>query len=252
MIKEWANPIGSYLLGIFASDGCVHRNGRYVSLGQSGPYAKEYLEQVRDLVGIGKVYTSKENPLQHTLWINNPELSSFLQSHGIVPAKSLILRPSPLWDSWVEKPAFLRGLIDGDGCLGYYRATDKCYNFVIHVVGTEDLIRTIASDFPGATKVSKIKSARNCYQIGWNGRVGLALYKRLYVDLSLPVKSAKQFKYDGLQIRPHKLTVWEQLGERAQVGLTNGRSPMQLAKDLDIPFQTIYKWIQNGKLKRPG
>jgi len=104
-----------YLVGLIASDGCLCKDGRHVDITAK---EQDFLQRIKGSLGIvNKVCiknrgTSKQ---AYRIQIANRNFYEFLLSIGLTQHKSLTLgavKVPPIY--FVD---FLRGLIDGDGCI---------------------------------------------------------------------------------------------------------------------------------------
>lgn len=104
-----------YFVGLIASDGCLIKDGRHIVLTAKDPFFLDQIRQSlaltcgvsRQIGGAGRMYCR--------LQIYSKNLYAFLLNVGLTPAKSLTLGalriPAPHFRD------FLRGVIDGDGCI---------------------------------------------------------------------------------------------------------------------------------------
>lgn len=122
------DDVSYYLLGAYITDGCIatdkHSNRKRALL-----YSKDrdWLELIRDLICPEKpVSTEKKNLHANRLTIDSIPLGNWFISKGCVPAKSLILKWPEVPDQYL--PDFIRGCIDGDGCLSFNRYIRKDRN----------------------------------------------------------------------------------------------------------------------------
>lgn len=114
----------AYIIGLFMADGCVYKNNLTISLQEND---KHILDTINSLIGSNRPlkfidYNSKNSNYsnQYCLQITNEHLVSRLKELGVVERKSLILE----YPEWLDDslfPHFLRGMIDGDGCLEWKR-----------------------------------------------------------------------------------------------------------------------------------
>lgn len=104
-----------YFVGLISSDGCLSRDGRLVTLSAKDPL---FLGRIKEVLGlpyrIGRHMGGTGSTSYH-IQISSRALHRFLLSIGLTPAKSLTLGSLAI-------PAqnfsdFLRGVIDGDGCI---------------------------------------------------------------------------------------------------------------------------------------
>lgn len=125
------NNANSYYAGLIASDGCITDNATALVFGN----------QIRDLKMIEslKKFAGYEGPMQITkdgkycrLSIHSVRMcEDIIDNFNIVPRKSLILEP-PFKLNREQSLYFVRGYIDGDGCIGYY---DKNNSLSLQIVG---------------------------------------------------------------------------------------------------------------------
>lgn len=140
-----------YLCGLIAADGCLSYNSKVISIEL----------QVRDKAVLDWMLTkvSTENFLlpaarQRKIGVPTvklsrtlPKLYDYLMDMGITPRKSLTLDVSLEGKSDEFKWYFLRGLIDGDGCVQVLRTLADCSIRVIS--GSPLFIRQLQSIFGG-------------------------------------------------------------------------------------------------------
>jgi len=104
-----------YLVGLITSDGSLSSDGRHIDI-----TAKEYefLERIKNATGItnkiGSKYGLKKQKAYH-IQIGNKNFYNFLLMVGLTPKKSLTIRSLNV--SREHFADFLRGLIDGYGCI---------------------------------------------------------------------------------------------------------------------------------------
>jgi intein/homing endonuclease len=104
-----------YLVGLITTDGCLSSDGRHIDI-TSKDY--KFLALVKDSIGInnkiGFKYNGRKQEYFH-IQIGNKNLYEFLVSIGLTPNKSLTLEKVKVPDKYFVD--FLRGIIDGDGCI---------------------------------------------------------------------------------------------------------------------------------------
>ena len=104
-----------YLIGLITSDGCLSKDGRHVDI-TSKDY--QYLSAIQTKFElpnkIGCKYNGKGKEAFH-IQISNRNFYEFLLSIGLTQNKSLTLGPLNIPAQFFND--FLRGLIDGDGCI---------------------------------------------------------------------------------------------------------------------------------------
>jgi hypothetical protein len=104
-----------YLVGLITTDGCLLSDGRHIDITSAD---KEFLAEIVASMGlinkIGVKNKGKVNQAYH-IQIANKNLYEFLLSIGLLPNKSLKLKRLSIPKEFFND--FLRGVIDGDGCL---------------------------------------------------------------------------------------------------------------------------------------
>ncbi|MFA6141976.1 MAG: hypothetical protein WC738_01615 [Candidatus Omnitrophota bacterium] len=104
-----------YLVGLITSDGCLSSDGRHIDI-----TAKEYafLEKIKVATGIGNKIGSKYGARKQRacrIQIGNKNFYNLLMLIGLRPHKSLTIGALNVSRRYYVD--FLRGLIDGDGCI---------------------------------------------------------------------------------------------------------------------------------------
>lgn len=177
-----------YLVGLITSDGSLSKDGRHIVI-----TAKDriYLEELNKLLGLKYNIGAKlrgndgyRNTFSHYLQFSDIRFYRFLLSIGLTPNKSLTIKS-------VKAPGrffrhFLRGLIDGDGCIRSWRhPQNNCEQWSLGIYsGSEDFLKWLSQkifDLYGSTgrihsnnrsvkilKFGKIDAARllkDCYRV---------------------------------------------------------------------------------------
>ena len=139
----------AYWLGFIAADGCVYKrtdnnagNFMFINIHQKD---REHLEKFREFMNsnvniidhIQNQGFSNNTPMSKII-LNSNDLVQDLIDKGIVPRKSLILKP-PKIDEQFFLP-FILGYFDGDGCLSLI---EKTHQFELSFVGTKELLTWI-------------------------------------------------------------------------------------------------------------
>ena len=84
-------PSQAWVLGLFASDGCV-RGDRHVHFAQSGPEGLKIVEEVARLLNYRTEisHNATARQVQHRLWFTSRHVVKRLSNFNIVPQKSLV------------------------------------------------------------------------------------------------------------------------------------------------------------------
>ena len=104
-----------YLVGLITSDGCLSSDGRHIDItSKDYKFLQEIKSSLRIGTKIGDKYNSKKQKMFH-IQITNRNFYDFLLSIGLTQNKSLTLGAIKIPNQYFID--FLRGLIDGDGCI---------------------------------------------------------------------------------------------------------------------------------------
>jgi len=114
---KWS-PNFAYAIGLIATDGCLYKDGRHISLTSMDV---EQLNNFNKALGIKVKVSTKQAGAGRTcthIQFSDALFHRFLISIGVTPAKSKTI-------SMVDVPKnyffdFLRGCLDGDGCFYSY------------------------------------------------------------------------------------------------------------------------------------
>ena len=132
-----------YILGFLYADGNISNDGLKVKLVLQ-ERDKEILEKIKKEMNSGRplafMEESKRNHLgkqdQWKLEISCKKMVKDLEQWGVIPNKTLKLKyPDFLSDD--QHSHFLRGVMDGDGCIGCYQYPDR-ERTLVNICGTYD------------------------------------------------------------------------------------------------------------------
>jgi len=104
-----------YLVGLIASDGCLCKDGRHIDITSKD---QDFLQEIKERLGlISRVCIKNKNMNKqaYRIQIANKGFYNFLLSIGLMQNKSLIIGEIRVPDKFFID--FLRGVIDGDGCI---------------------------------------------------------------------------------------------------------------------------------------
>jgi hypothetical protein len=112
------SEISFYLLGAFMTDGCVkiYPKRKLVTLVSKD---KDWLEIIRDIIAPNLPIAPVNGSNCFILNLTCTELANILISKGCTNAKSFTLKFPDVPEKYL--PDFVRGCIDGDGCIGQYK-----------------------------------------------------------------------------------------------------------------------------------
>ena len=101
-----------YFAGVVAADGCLHRDGRHLDVTSKD---REWLVELARDLGFTNRVTRKGRSNAWHVQLSSRDLWNWLASIGLTPAKSLTLGPLKIPRVYLRD--FVRGVIDGDGCI---------------------------------------------------------------------------------------------------------------------------------------
>lgn len=189
----------AYWLGFIYADGCINirysnngnRKGGNLEIGLkkeddyhlanfvksvSGDMPIKYREKTLN----GKTYESCR------VVLCSIDMVEDLISHKCIPKKSLVLEfPNHLEENMVRH--FIRGYIDGDGCICFY-PEGRSLDFHVNILGTESFLNSIKINLENNDiKCADVRlKKQNLYEINIYGHNNLkCLYDYLYLDSNL-------------------------------------------------------------------
>jgi len=181
----------SYWLGFLAADGCISNNRSDMSMSQS----------IKDINTVEKFREALEitNPMRHRfqklngkifekarLSIRSKNLCKDLINKGVVPRKTLILKPPKnIPDSLIHH--WIRGYFDGDGSIFFIKVKNRKYKKV-SIVGTLEVMKFIQKKFNGSGYIYDMRPRARVHRFRVNRqedikRFGLFIYKDATVFL---------------------------------------------------------------------
>ena len=199
----WA-PALAWVVGLIATDGNLSRH-RHLSITSKD---RDLLETVKDQLGltnrIARVKGSNGDCWR--LQWGDGLFYTWLTDIGLTPAKSLTLKPLPVPDDFFRD--FLRGCIDGDGCILIY--TDRYHvRKKPHYVYERLYVSVVSASRPflewlltttrrllggrGAIRVS-VKSANPVYALRFAKADSIRLLRWIYYTQDVPCLQRKRAK----------------------------------------------------------
>ena len=229
-----------WLVGLLGADGSIHKQG-YTSISQSGDKGEKLIQYLKKLINFnGKIYRSKN---AYSIQISDKFVSNNLKKHGIVNNKTLTYVPKNIPKKYFK--SFLRGYFEGDGSVGMYRCGSLDNYLIVSFVGTSQFMSFVKNNIPDGFKNKKIKRCKNLEEVRYTGKYAYGFLKWLYQNKTL----YKSYKYDIFQDWISQNSNFLELNmkkKKAYKLYNSGTNCFQIAKKIDIPFQTIYKWRKNG------
>lgn len=136
------DAISYYLLGVFMTDGCVFKHTKYSKSYRANIVSKDedWLISIREII-CPQLYIARKKKNIFELRIYNQEIVNWLISKGCVPRKSLVIQMPQVPSQYL--PDFIRGCVDGDGCISIsnYKKKDrkKIYRKIISYISSSSL-----------------------------------------------------------------------------------------------------------------
>lgn len=193
----------AYWLGFLAADGCNYwrQNNASIIINIHNKDRK-HLEKFKSFMNsdvniidfIQNFGFSNNTPMSKIIF-NSKEMSIDLSNKGVVPNKSLILKPPIIEDKYFY--SFILGYFDGDGSIF---KTSQNNNYVISIEGTKEILEWINNLLNISSKLEKRKEDnKNNYYIRCGGtNKPFEILKKLY-DAS-PVHLDRKYKiYKSLE-----------------------------------------------------
>ena len=178
-----------YWLGFLYADGNISKTGNRLELTLALKDI-DHLEKFRNFL---KLTTEIKTVLRNghyacRLYVRNKHLWETLNNLGCVPCKSLILE-FPKKEIFKNNKMFIlhfiRGYVDGDGCLSYYwNKQHTSINTQVSIVSTESFLNSIKKLFGNKHGYIHNKSSKDwenkAYQLTFNGAVARKFARYLY------------------------------------------------------------------------
>ena len=192
------SPNMAYLLGMFASDGCVYEKDNAIKLTLS-TVDKEYLEKIRQELEIEsqiKDYETSQGYKNSELRFSSYQIKKDFAEYNIVPRKTYSFKfPRKLKKEYYRD--FIRGYFDGDGCVSTAGKSAIRWQLCSH---EKDVLEVVVSFFEenNIPKVSIQKAKdKQLYYIQYSSVSTRGIYSLLYYDncFCLP---RKRIKYESL------------------------------------------------------
>jgi hypothetical protein len=175
------------ILGLFASDGFV-RNSNHMGISQSHEAGRKLLLAIALMMDFtGELYYTEKHDF-YSLYFSSLKIVQRLADFGIVRNKTLgYIFPEAL--PLENLAAFMRGYIDGDGCVGIYSQPGVHMirtSLLISFVGTPTFVNQVNTLLPVSGNVNTLRQAKNLVEFRVYGRKAVELGKWLWRSPHLP------------------------------------------------------------------
>lgn len=196
----------AYVLGLFASDGCMYQNkrgSRYISFTSTDEELILQVKQILKLSNLIEVYNRKGNfKTSYTLQIGSKILFNKFTSLGFTSNKSKTLTFPGIPQQFICH--FIRGYFDGDGSIYYKsiarrnrRGTIK-YLILNLRCGSKNFLEVMRSNTSLITKIGKgsLYFHSGAYSLAYSGKDVVKLYDFLYPAPSIPHLERKRVSFE--------------------------------------------------------
>jgi hypothetical protein len=192
----------AYWLGFLYADGCVFEKNEKnkTIIIQLHPNDRNILEEfLKDISSDRRICVNKKGYI--SISISNTNMANDLINLGCIPRKSLVLKfPN---ENMVPKNLinhFIRGYMDGDGCISTYMKLRKDRKSPILIcevkfIGTYDMLYGIKKFFNSEKEVLINRHSPNSCQISFSGKKYREIVDSLYENATIYMKRKKD-KWD--------------------------------------------------------
>jgi hypothetical protein len=254
--EDFFNELGkeqAWFLGMMSADGHV-RNGRQVCISQSGESGEKVINYIKKLINFnGNIHyhdrSKQEWQDSYHIVFTSKNYFNKLNYYSICPNKTYNQEfPLNLPDNLLS--AYLIGKFEGDGCAGVYTNKNGYSYLQMSFVGTKNFIEECSKRIPIPYSSVREHSCSNVvWQITWNGKKAINFYNWLWEGNENLYKSKKYFiPKNYIETHVFEKDKYIEIRKQVQALLDINKSVLTISKELDIPFQSIYKWIKNNKL----
>jgi hypothetical protein len=186
----------AYILGLLWADGTLDPNTCQVRL-RLAAEDRTLLDEIGQRLGIGRLHeiapSGNAKSDQVGLFISSKQIVSALQRLGLTPAKDYTL-PQPVLPAAHLRGDFVRGLIDGDGCLQFVHGTPRM-SFRNRNAALRAVVQACWSDITDET--AKLDATVH--------RQSQRIYPSIYLSGRGSVRAARVLYANGLML-PRKRT----------------------------------------------
>ena len=202
--EKWSNEM-SYILGYIFADGNINWNEKksYRALTiTAAEKDKNHLETVRNKLNSTKPLFYSKNTNSYRLIVNSKKLCLDLMKIGITPRKSLTADFPKIPNKFLKD--FIRGVIDGDGCIRYVERERSPYFEIQIATGSKKFAKSlteIISKTIGVETIPRKMKGTNTFIIQYTCKRALKLAKWVYEDSNIFLK--RKFKAYEKALKSH-------------------------------------------------
>ena len=192
--KTWSCEM-AYILGYIIADGNVAWNpvrGYNTLTITAAAKDKQHLEKVRKIIQSTKSLLYGGNTNSYRLIVNSKVICLDLMGFGIIPRKSLIVRFPRIPKQYHSH--FIRGIIDGDGSLRYFKRERSPYFEIQIYSGSLEFIKSLRKVIQNHLSINSRIEKRSCYTLRYSCTRGKELAGWIYGNSTICLKR-KYIKY---------------------------------------------------------
>ena len=178
----------AYWLGFLFADGAITQYNHSYDIELSLKIDdKEHVEKFAK--ALNKEYVNNNSTYRSRCILGSKHMFNVLTSYGCTQRKSLSLK-FPNKNIFKDKSLirhFIRGYVDGDGCLSYGNKehTRAC----VSILGTKDFLDGIKNEFNTTSNYSNNSKNQDITKVlSYNGKLGYAFSKYLYENSTIYLK----------------------------------------------------------------
>lgn len=205
-IYSWNSEI-AYIAGLFASDGCLYKDGRHLNITSKDTILLEIVRTILNLKGNYKSKISGYGKVSYYVQFSDVALYDFLYNAGIKPAKSKSIGKLDIPDNFYSD--FLRGYFDGDGCVyGFWdkRWKSSLMYYTEFASASPAFLQWLKSQNTqlAHTSSGRVKKSTRVSALSYAKKDSKLLFEFMYHDMSLPSLARKRTKFiDFLEADPY-------------------------------------------------
>jgi hypothetical protein len=184
----------AYIIGVLLADGSMSKCGYRISLGWAEQDLKE-LKNIQQIISpdspIEKIERRKKNPKwqdYYVLVITDKRLYQNLTNYGLVPKKVYTTKPPGKWLPTCLTASYVRGILDGDGCIHEVKKIPegRISRLCVNITGTKELMEFINNWFIAEANIKKgfslikIKNSGHAFALATAGRKARLFLKLIY------------------------------------------------------------------------
>ncbi len=183
-----------YLVGLITTDGCLSSDCRHIDITSKDHL---FLKQIKNTIDINNKITVKYNSKKQEsfhIQIANKNFYDFLLSIGLTPKKSLTLGEIKVPGQYFVD--FLRGLIDGDGCIRrWLHSSNNKEQWSLRIYsGSETFINWLQNTAMANLKVNGRvhKNGKNLWVLKFGKMSARIILDRCYYENALALERKEQ------------------------------------------------------------